>query len=326
MNYFTSKYLIIFFICWIVGCSDTSVEPPQNDEFNIIVYNANVGRIKSVALNEKMKVYSWSGQSHDVKVGGKAPFLGHIGSVNAVDFNNDGTLLLSGSSDHNIKLWDVETGELLKTFSEHITETTDVIFTMDGKSAVSTENDYIVYWHNAVEGPIGRKPFYGHTRTVNSVDINNDMSTIISGSSDGTIKIWDVESGQLIHSINHSLRVNTIGVNEVKFNKNGSIIVSCGNDSSINFWDATSFLLVKNIKTDYMVNAVSFHYSGYYLAACGKDTLVYIYNVSDFSLIKTLEGHTSSIIDVNFSDINNTLISGGNDEKVIVWYNVFSED
>jgi WD40 repeat protein len=324
MKFSIFKYSIIFSIFWIAGCNDTTttVQPPQNDEFDFTVFNANVSFVKSVALNENKNLYAWCGRTNEVKVSGKAPFLSHIGSVNAVDFNNDGSLLLSGSNDNNIKLWNVETGELLKTFSEHVTQTKDVVFTSDGKNAVSAENNYIVYWRNVVEGHIGKKPFYGHTGTVNSIDMNQDMSKIVSGSRDGTIKIWDVESGQMLQSIN----AHPYGVSDVEFNKSGNNIVSCGRDSSINLWDADSYQLIKNIKTNFRVNSVSFHHSGNYLAVCGNDTSVFIYSVSDLSIIKTLNGHTSSILDVKFSKSNNTIISGGADDKVFVWYNVFSEN
>ena len=43
-------------------------------------------------------------------------------------------------------------------------------------------------------------------------------------------------------------------------------------------------------------------------------------------MIKTLNEHTSRILDVKFSKSNDTIISGGADDKVIVWYNVFSDD
>ena len=322
MKFSLIKYSIIFSIYWISGCNDATVQPPQNEKSSFIVFNANVNFVRSVALNENKNLYAWCGQANEVKVSGKAPFLGHVGNVNAVDFNNDGTLLLSGSNDHNIKLWDVETGELLKTFSEHVTQTKDVIFTPDGRSAVSAESNYIVYWRNVVEGQIGRHPFYGHTGSINSIDINQEMSKIVSGSQDGTIKIWDLESGQMLQSLN----AHTDGINDVEFNKTGNNIVSCGSDSSIKLWDADSYQLIKTIKTNFSVNAVSFHYSGNYLAACGNNTSVFIYSVSDLSIIRILNGHTSSILDVKFSKSNNTIISGGADDKVFVWYNIFSEN
>jgi hypothetical protein len=50
MKFSLFKYTIIFSSFWIVGCNDTTVQPPQNDEFSFTVFNANVSFVKSVAL------------------------------------------------------------------------------------------------------------------------------------------------------------------------------------------------------------------------------------------------------------------------------------
>ena len=43
------------------------------------------------------------------------------------------------------------------------------------------------------------KVLEGHTEAVNSVAVNADGSTIVSGSSDKTVRIWSAESGQVPH-------------------------------------------------------------------------------------------------------------------------------
>ncbi|NIM15629.1 MAG: hypothetical protein GTO45_26920 [Candidatus Aminicenantes bacterium] len=42
-------------------------------------------------------------------------FKGHEGRVWSVCFSPGGTFILSGSSDHTLKIWDIETGECIKT-------------------------------------------------------------------------------------------------------------------------------------------------------------------------------------------------------------------
>ena len=46
-------------------------------------------------------------------------FSGHCGTVKSVTFSLDGVFLASGSCDKTIKLWDVQTGGIIRNFSGH---------------------------------------------------------------------------------------------------------------------------------------------------------------------------------------------------------------
>src|SRR2546430_3405164 len=57
----------------------------------------------------------------------------HTNSVNSVAFNPDGRMILSASDDHTLKLWDVATGRLIRTFKGHADEVTRAVFSPDGR-------------------------------------------------------------------------------------------------------------------------------------------------------------------------------------------------
>src|SRR5437879_6324517 len=57
---------------------------------------------------------------------------GHHGSVMAVAFSPDGKVLASSSRDKTIKLWDVATGALIRTLTEHTADVYDVAFSPKG--------------------------------------------------------------------------------------------------------------------------------------------------------------------------------------------------
>lgn len=303
------------------GCSEEITDPESQDVFEFNIVNGNVGSVYTVALSAGDKYFAWGGLNPAVKVSGKPPFNSHISSINAIDFSYDGKLLLSGSSDNNIKLWDVESATLLSTFSEHITNTWDVIFTPDGKSAISSEDNYVVYWRNAVDGPIGRLALYGHTDMVSSVDMSNDMKTIISGSRDKSIKIWDAQTGDLRKTINdHNVRVY-----DIEFNPDNSQFAACIGDSTISFWDSQTFNLIKALKnSNGNSRSISYHSSGKYIASAGPGSVIYIWDIANEQVFRTLEGHTELVRMVKFSPTGNNIISGGTDDKVIIWKNVFS--
>jgi WD40 repeat protein len=313
--------LLLLFLIFYSGCTDEIIEPEPEANFSFSIVNANVGSVYAVALSVGDQHFAWGGQDPVVKVSGKPPFVSHISSINAIDFSKDGRQLLSGSSDNNIKLWDVESATLIKTFSEHVTNTWDVMFTPDGKSAISAENDYIVYWRNAVDGPIGKLAFYGHTGLVSSVDMSNDMKTIISGSQDKTIKVWDAHTGDLLKTISD----HNGGVNDVEFNPANNQFASCSADSTIKIWDAQTFELIKTlISNNGGLRSISYHSSGNYIASAGPGSLIYIWDLTTDEVFRTLEGHTALVRSVEFSPIGNNVISGGSDDKVIIWSNVFS--
>lgn len=320
MSIFTKHYILNILLV-IYGCSDNPIQ--TNAKLEIEIIDAKVVNVITIAISNNDNYLAWAGFGNDISLKGKSKLKGHIGLINSLDFIDTGNLLLSGSDDHNIKIWDVETGTLIRTFSEHITVTRDAKFTPDGMSVISAEDNYLIYWRNAVDGQIGRLPMYGHTGSVLSVDMSKDMQKIVSGSYDKTIKIWDAQTGKMLNSI----EAHDKSVSQVEFNPTGNQFASCSSDSTIKIWDAESAELIKVFDdSDCKVFAISYHPSGHYLASCGSNALIYIWDLSNSKKIKTLEGHSSTINIVKFSKDGNTIISGGADDKVIVWHNVFAEN
>ena len=76
-------------------------------------------------------------------------------------------------------------------------------------------------------------PTLGHTGSVNSIAITPDGKYVVSGSCDGTIKLWDINSGKEIRSLEgHSDRVDFIAITP-----DGKHIVSGRKDNTIKLWD-----------------------------------------------------------------------------------------
>jgi hypothetical protein len=139
---------------------------------------------------------------------------------------------LSGSWDDTLKLWDVETGREIRTFTGHTNGVYSVDFSPDGKRALSGSGDYTLkLWD--VETGREIRTFTGHSPWVYAVAFSSDGKRALSGSKDYTLKLWDVETGHEIRTFTG----HTSFVSAVAFSPDGKLALSGSWDGSTRLWD-----------------------------------------------------------------------------------------
>ena len=105
--------------------------------------------------------------------------------------------MLSASYDKTVRLWDVHSGECLRTFNGHSDGVRSVSFSPDGARMLSGSSDKTVRLWDMHSGECLRT-FNGHTDWVMSVSFSPDGARMLSGSIDNTVRLWDVHSGELV--------------------------------------------------------------------------------------------------------------------------------
>jgi WD40 repeat protein len=125
------------------------------------------------------------------------PLEGHSDNVLFVAFSNDGSRVVSGSSDKTIRIWDVEAGKtVMGPLEGHSDNVLSVAFSNDGSRVVSGSNDNTIRIWDVETGKTVMGPLEGHSDSVWSVAFSNDGSRVVSGSLDHIIRIWNVETGK----------------------------------------------------------------------------------------------------------------------------------
>jgi WD40 repeat protein len=240
---------------------------------------------------------------------------GHKSTVTSVAFAPDGKYIVSGSSDNSIKLWSVETKELLYTFEGHSNWVNSVSFSGDGRFIVSGSSDRSVKLWSVEERRL-LYTFEGHSDGVYSVSISRDGRFIISGSYDKSVKLWSVEERRLIDTFEG----HSGGVYSVSISRDGRFIVSGSTDKSVKLWSVEERRLLHTFEGHSGgVSSVSISRDGRFIVSGSWDKSVKLWSVEERRLLHTFEGHSDSVISVSISGDGRFIVSGSYDNSVKLW-------
>lgn len=91
-----------------------------------------------------------------------------------------------------MRLWDVQTGKAVATFSGYRAPVTAVAVSPDSKSVVSGSYDGEIHVWNAESLQLIGAPLIGHYYPINSVSFSSTGTQVVSSSDDRTMRLWDV--------------------------------------------------------------------------------------------------------------------------------------
>jgi len=281
--------------------------------------------------------------------------VNHKGRALYVRFSKDGLWLATGGSG-GADIFNVRTGTLrcilLYENQNNTTYIREVCFSPDGKYlATGVSNGLIqvnfflsstyglVCWGTDIPPilppqiwDIARKcicyTFEGHQSCVNSLDFSHDGSFIVSGSDDGTVRIWNMNTreSRVFPIADHRGSVECVAVSlDDRFVVGSSYGV-------VYTWDVETMALVDCLRGhDYWVNSVAFTPDGKRLVSCSADKTLKYWEFStalsgthepgrQFSkCMQDFTGHRGYVMSVTISHDGQWIVSGSSDCGVQFW-------
>jgi WD40 repeat protein/serine/threonine protein kinase len=258
---------------------------------------------------------------------------GHGEAVNSLDFSSDGKLLVTGSSDRSIIIWDVQTGKQLNRFWGHIGAINCVAFSPDGQFVASGSKDKSIKLRHTQTGDDYRT-FRRHTNEVTSVAFDPSGKTIASGSLDSSIRIWSIDENELVLELN----AHTAEVNDLAFSPLGDKLLSCSSDNTVRLWDVISGRQVgKSMQHNAEVNSVAFHRNSRLALSASADQSAKVWDLSTYLPLRSLpinanqttesqtadstpaQGHKASVRAVALPNDGTLVLTGSLDNTIKLW-------
>ena len=248
---------------------------------------------------------------------------GHTRHIPACAVSPNGTWIVSASADNNLKVWDATTGQELHTMTGHTSWVQGCAVTPDNKRIISACVKSLKIW-DAASGQELRTIQTGNTdwSMGNTVfcAVSPDGTWIVSGSEDRnedkTLKIWDMASGQELHT----LTGHTGWPRSCAVSPDGSWIVSASVDKTLRIWDTASGQELR-ILTGHTgkVEACAISPDGSWIVSASSDNTLKIWDAASGRELRTLTGHTDEVQRCAVSPDGLWIVSASLDKTIRIW-------
>ncbi len=159
----------------------------------------------------------------------------------------------------------------------------------------------------------------GHIENITSLTFTPDNRTLITGSLDNVIRIWEVESAKEIKQIQPSLR-NNGGITSVTCSNNGDFIASGDNRGYITIWNTRNYSQTNIFKAHKSgINVVAFSPDDKKILSGGRDHKLKMWDVANGKLLFNFQGHKGAVTNLQMSRDGNFITSSAQDSTIRVW-------
>jgi WD40 repeat protein len=254
-----------------------------------------------------------------------------------VALSADGKRALTGSGDHTLRLWDVESGKELRTFAGHTHTVWDVAFSPNGKKALSGCSDGTARLWEVDSGKellVLEAHKDGRAWTV---AFTSDGKQAVTGSgnlldqkptTEAYLRLWDLATGKEVRQF----KGHTKDIRRVAISPDGKQLLSGSFDGTMRLWDIQTGKEIKRFDgPGHFVESVAFTPDGK-RAVCSygprNREKVYegdpscslrIWDLATGKELKQIKGHIGPILALAISGDGRFIVSGSADATMRLW-------
>ncbi|KAI8575240.1 hypothetical protein K450DRAFT_262753 [Umbelopsis ramanniana AG] len=229
----------------------------------------------------------------------------HTAGIYCIQFDDE--KIVSGSRDHTVKVWDMQTGACIRTLWQHTASV--LCLQYDHRFIISGSSDKTIKQWDINTGELIRS-LNGHTESV--LNLRFDENHIVSCSKDRTVRVWSVHSGSVLRR----LVGHRAAVNACQFKDN--LIVSASGDRTIKLWDLETGACLRTFDS-HSRGIACVQFDGKIIVSGSSDQTIKVWDVATGECTQTLTGHSNLVRTVQFDTLNDRIVSGSYDESIKIW-------
>jgi WD40 repeat protein len=243
--------------------------------------------------------------------------------VRSLAFSPDNRTLASAGDDGLLHLWSAENGAAFETLKGHKGAVLTVAFANDGNLVSGAADRSVVVWDLKAEWKLDRSIGTGDANSplidrINAVRFSPDGKSLATGGGeptrDGEIKLWQVDTGQLIRSFTN---VHSDAVFSLDFSPDGKYLASGAADKFVKVIELGTGKLVKQFEGHtHHVLGVSWNRNERTLASAGADNVVKIWDFVKGEKTKNIAGFDKEVTAISFVGYTDQALAASGDAKV----------
>jgi len=294
----------------------------------------------------------------------------HKTRINDICYPKGTSEIFATCSINDIRIWNAMNSTELVRIPVPNLECNCIVFSPDGKTLISgwsdgrirvfgPETGKLVYVINDAHRVMGQKRVSGHLSGVTALAVSEDNKRIVSGGSDGQIRVWSIGEAQTLIS---SMKEHKATVNSIMMKKDGtecvsacddgscivwnlqrfvrgnimyaqtyfkaacyltdeSQILTTGSDKRITYWDAFECSAIREIDDAEPgeIHALDIAPNGEEFASGGHHKSVNLWKYNEGEIIKQGKGHSGNITKLRFSPDGKYITTVGDEGAIFVW-------
>ncbi len=241
------------------------------------------------------------------------------GGVPDIAYSPDGRLVATMSIQQEAKLWDANSGELLRTFVGADEFGSSLAFSPKGNILAEAFVTQVVLWDTTSGERIvtlSGQPIddvVGYNLGVGKISFSPDGKYLATANMDGAPTIWDLKTSRKVLS----LETGMLPSKAIAYSPDGRLLATGGDEGIVQVWDAKNGEEQFSLELGGIIHALSFSPNGDYLAAASEDGNIKVWETETGKIISNPQ-RQAGMYDITFL-ADGRYATAGQDGTTRVW-------